>query len=91
MSAQNRRAGAATEMSDGESRVVAESILQHQKRNCKSESDRLADSAVKAHSIFGLNSNWRFCIRGKENFLIQNRILEKALKYGLFLLIGHLT
>src|SRR3989338_8819509 len=42
-------------------------------------------SATNLYWILGVKTNWRFRILGEENFLIQNRNPEKALKYGLFL------
>ena len=49
--------------------VRAISSILHQVGNCKVELAAASDAAARAYCVFGLNSNWRFRIREKENFL----------------------
>ncbi len=52
--------------------VRTNSRIEHHLGNCKLEIPASLRSAVKTYWILGSKMNWRFCIRGKENFLILN-------------------
>jgi len=41
----------------------------HHVENCKVELAAAQGAAARAYCVFGLNSNWRFRFREKENFL----------------------
>gem|GEM_PF-2425281 len=52
--------------------VRTNSRIEHHLGNCKFEIPASLRSAVKTYWILGSKMNWRFCIRGEENFLILN-------------------
>ena len=52
--------------------VRTNSRIEHHLGNCKFKIAASLRSAVKTYCILGSKMNWRFCIRGKENFLILN-------------------
>jgi len=49
--------------------VRAISSILHHVENCKVELAAAQGAAARAYCVFGLNSNWRFRFREKENFL----------------------
>ncbi|PIR04760.1 MAG: hypothetical protein COV57_02710 [Candidatus Liptonbacteria bacterium CG11_big_fil_rev_8_21_14_0_20_35_14] len=52
--------------------VRTNSRILHTLENGKPEEAASLRSATNLYSILGVKKNWRFCIRGKENFLILN-------------------